>query len=106
MIPVALGKPFFKPVLSLLQVGLDDVATFLALPPISFMGKLIDIKAKVEAYLEKTFYNLTTVALHNWRTYGEMRALAAFKVNKTDARLGQRETLLRKAVKSVKRQHS
>ena len=26
------------------------------------------------------FYNLTTVALHNWRTYGEMRALAEHKV--------------------------
>ncbi len=45
------------------------------------MGKLIDIKARVEAYLERTFYNLTTVALHNWRTYGEMRALASYKVN-------------------------
>ena len=30
----------------------------------------------VEAYLERTFYNLTTVSLHNWRTYGEMRHLA------------------------------
>ena len=29
--------------------------------------------------MEKMFYNLTTVALHNWRTYGEMRALAAYK---------------------------
>ena len=35
--------------------------------------------AHCEAYLERIFYNLTTVALHNWRTYGEMRALAAFK---------------------------
>jgi WASH complex subunit 7 len=52
---------------------------FLNLPPIRFMDKYIDIKAKVEAYLEKTFYNLTTVALHNWRTYGEMRALASHK---------------------------
>ena len=42
-------------------------------------GKYIYVKAKVEAYLQKTFYNLTTVALHNWRTYGEMRALATHK---------------------------
>jgi hypothetical protein len=35
--------------------------------------------AYVESYLEKTFYNLTTVALHNWRTYGEMRALGMHK---------------------------
>ena len=39
----------------------------------------IDLLAYVEAYLEKTFYNLTTLALHNWRTYGEMRALASHK---------------------------
>ena len=37
------------------------------------------LSAYVEAYLEKTFYNLTTLALHNWRTYGEMRALAKHK---------------------------
>ena len=36
--------------------------------------------AYVISYLEKMFYNLTTVALHNWRTYGEMRALAEHKV--------------------------
>jgi hypothetical protein len=35
--------------------------------------------AYVVSYLEKTFYNLTTVSLHNWRTYGEMRALAEHK---------------------------
>lgn len=34
------------------------------------------MKADVEAYLDRTFYNLTTVALHDWRSYGEMRALA------------------------------
>lgn len=30
-------------------------------------------------YLERIFYNLTAVALHNWRTYGEMRGLAEYK---------------------------
>ena len=39
------------------------------------------IPAFVESYFEKVFYNLTTVALHNWRTYGEMRALAMHKFN-------------------------
>ena len=29
-----------------------------------------------EHYLDQTFYNLTTVALHDWKTYGEMRTLA------------------------------
>ena len=41
---------------------------------------MIQFSAYVISYLEKMFYNLTTVALHNWRTYGEMRALAEHKV--------------------------
>lgn len=61
------------------KVPLHDVSAFLKVPPIHFLNSYIDIKASVEAYLEKTFYNLTTVALHNWRTYGEMRSLAAHK---------------------------
>lgn len=32
--------------------------------------------AHVAHYLDVTFYNLTTVALHDWRTYAEMRAIA------------------------------
>lgn len=35
--------------------------------------------AYVEHYLEKIFYNLTTVALHDWKTYGEMKNLAKHK---------------------------
>ena len=41
---------------------------------------ITSFSAYVISYLEKMFYNLTTVALHNWRTYGEMRALAEHKV--------------------------
>lgn len=33
----------------------------------------------VEHYLSTMFYNLTTVVLSNWRTYGEMRQMASFK---------------------------
>ena len=32
--------------------------------------------AHVGRYLDCTFYNLTTVSLHDWRTYAEMRAIA------------------------------
>ena len=39
----------------------------------------------VERYLNKTFYNLTTVALHDWKTYSEMRALAQQKYTLTMA---------------------
>jgi hypothetical protein len=33
----------------------------------------------VTHYLETVFYNLTTVALHDWMTYAEMRSLARDK---------------------------
>lgn len=33
----------------------------------------------VTHYLDSTFYNLTTVALHDWKTYGDMRNLAEQK---------------------------
>ncbi len=33
----------------------------------------------VTHYLDYTFYNLTTVALHDWKTYGDMRNLAEQK---------------------------
>ena len=33
----------------------------------------------VEHYLDKTFYNLTTVALHDWKKYSEMRHVATQK---------------------------
>ena len=37
------------------------------------------LTACVEHYVDKTFYNLTTVALHDWKTYGEMKNLARQK---------------------------
>lgn len=37
---------------------------------------LVPHVAYVTHYLDKTFYNLTTVALHDWATYSEMRNLA------------------------------
>ena len=61
------------------KTGLKHVLQFLHVQPIPFGDKYINIKAHVEAYLERIFYNLTTVALHNWRTYGEMRGLALQK---------------------------
>lgn len=61
------------------KVGLKDFTHFLCVPPIRLFNHLINIKSYVEHYLEKTFYNLTTVALHDWKTYGEMRNLAKHK---------------------------
>ncbi|KPP68340.1 hypothetical protein Z043_112994, partial [Scleropages formosus] len=58
------------------KVGMKDLAHFFSLKPIRFFNRFIDIKAYVTHYLDKTFYNLTTVALHDWATYSEMRSLA------------------------------
>uniref|UniRef100_A0A8B9JBR0 WASH complex subunit 4 n=1 Tax=Astyanax mexicanus TaxID=7994 RepID=A0A8B9JBR0_ASTMX len=58
------------------KVGMKDLAHLFSLKPIRFFNRFIDIKAYVTHYLDKTFYNLTTVALHDWATYSEMRNLA------------------------------
>ncbi|KAJ8601416.1 hypothetical protein CTAYLR_005928 [Chrysophaeum taylorii] len=50
--------------------------TLLNLPPVRVLDRKVDLKRRVGAYLEKTFYDLTVVALHDWATYAEMRALA------------------------------
>ena len=40
------------------------------------MFSLMNSLAHVTHYLDTTFYNLTTLALHDWKTYGGMRNLA------------------------------
>lgn len=47
------------------------------------------LTAYVTHYLDKTFYNLTTVALHDWATYSEMRNLATqrYGLSMTEAHL-------------------
>jgi WASH complex subunit 7 len=52
---------------------------FLDISPIHFLGLVFSIRAEVCHYLDRTFYNLTTVALHDWRTYSDMRSLAQEK---------------------------
>ncbi|KAK3730652.1 hypothetical protein QZH41_008272, partial [Actinostola sp. cb2023] len=61
------------------KVGMRDLSHFLKLRPIRLFDKFIDIKAYVTHYLDSTFYNLTTVALHDWKTYAEMRNMAKQK---------------------------
>jgi WASH complex subunit 7 len=52
---------------------------FLDIPPLRMLGLIISIRNEVTHYLDLNFYNLTTVALHDWRTYSDMRSLAAEK---------------------------
>ncbi|PRD23224.1 UNVERIFIED_CONTAM: Washc4 [Trichonephila clavipes] len=63
------------------RIGRKDFSHFLNLSSIRLFDRLINVKAYVEHYLDKLFYNLTTVALHDWKTYGEMRSLAKHKYN-------------------------
>lgn len=57
----------------------SHVSPLLDIPPLTLRNRFIDIKRYEEVYLERTFYNLTTVALHDWKTYAEMRQLARQK---------------------------
>lgn len=41
--------------------------------------RYFSIQDRVSAYLSQMFYNLTTISMHDWRTYGQMRFLAEQK---------------------------
>ncbi|XP_019764988.1 WASH complex subunit 4 isoform X2 [Dendroctonus ponderosae] len=47
--------------------------------PMHLNGTYKSIKHDTEHYLSTIFYNLTTVVLHDWRTYGDMRRLAVLQ---------------------------
>ena len=59
--------------------GVKDLAALINIKPLRFFDRRINLKAHIEHYLDKTFYNLTTVALYDWKTYAEMRNLAKEK---------------------------
>eukprot|EP01114_Cavostelium_apophysatum_P015887 TRINITY_DN4419_c1_g1_i1.p1 TRINITY_DN4419_c1_g1~~TRINITY_DN4419_c1_g1_i1.p1 ORF type:complete len:1166 (-),score=413.58 TRINITY_DN4419_c1_g1_i1:31-3102(-) len=59
--------------------GVKDLGRLLKIKPLRSVDRNIDIKAHVTHFLDTTFYNLTTVSLNNWKTYGEMRNLAQEK---------------------------
>lgn len=49
---------------------------FLKYLPIPICKHYKNVKKEIEHNLSNIFYNLTSVALHDWKTYGEMRRLA------------------------------
>ena len=59
-----------------LRFGKKNISALLATEPIRFFDCYLDIKKHVTHHLDSTFYNLTTVALHDWRSYAIMRNLA------------------------------
>ena len=58
-----------------------QIQNYLDLEPIQILDNQISIKHRVEEYLSRVFYNLTTVSLYNWRTYSEMRHLAEVRLS-------------------------
>ncbi len=54
----------------------SGVRKFVVAPPLYVCRKKIDIKSEIESYLEKTFYNLSTVSLNDCNNYTEMRSIA------------------------------
>lgn len=59
--------------------GSSDLSTFLRISPLRLFHEFVDIRQNITNYLDTTFYNLTTVALYDWKTYAEMRNLAKEK---------------------------
>jgi hypothetical protein len=51
-----------------LRTGRPPYVHLLSLPPIRILSALVEVRTEVTHYLEKTFYELTTVALHDWKT--------------------------------------
>ena len=67
----------------------SNLSWFLDSQPIVFCEKVIDLKRKIEMYLDETFYNMTALNLNDWRTYEEMRSLAKqkYKLNLSEVHL-------------------
>jgi len=65
-----------------LKEGIDhsrDMIRFVNLPPFRMIEDVLSIREHVEHHLNVTFYNMATVALHDWQVYAEMRNLAKSK---------------------------
>jgi WASH complex subunit 7 len=71
------------------QSSVKDLSRFINVKPLALFNKVIDLRARVTHYLDSMFYNLTTVSLHDWRVYAEMRNLAYEKygLNMTEVHL-------------------
>lgn len=55
--------------------------TLLLMDNLRLHNLYMSVVPSVEQYLSKTYYNLTTVVLSDWKTYGEMRQMAKMKFN-------------------------
>lgn len=69
----------FNPFETTNNVVIEDFRSIVNLQPIIVNNQIMSIQDHVEHYLSKMFYNLTTISLKDWRTYGEIRILAERK---------------------------
>ncbi|XP_046740754.1 WASH complex subunit 4 [Diprion similis] len=63
------------------KIGAVNSNRIVRASPLPVADNFLSPKRFIEHYLDSMFYNLTTVALHDWRTYGTMRRLAGYKLN-------------------------
>ncbi|XP_024536240.1 WASH complex subunit 4 isoform X2 [Selaginella moellendorffii] len=61
------------------KTGVRDPSWFLKIKPLRLLSSFIHIKSRVEVYLNAAFYDHAAVALHNWKTYNEMKNIAELK---------------------------
>lgn len=71
------------------SIAIEDMCRLLGLKLISMFQlnsmeldpsyRHLSIRNHVSKYLSQMFYNLTTISMHDWRTYGQMRILAKKK---------------------------
>ena len=57
--------------------NVHELMRLVALAPLPMFARLLDPRRRVSHHLDRAFYNLSTVALHDWQRYAEMRSLAA-----------------------------
>jgi WASH complex subunit 7 len=60
---------------------IKDLKKYIFAKPLILFENLINLKFYVEDYLNRTFYDMTTLNLNDWRTYQQMRVLAKTKYN-------------------------
>lgn len=58
------------------NTGLRMLGRILEIGNIRVLDTTINIKQRITEYLTKEFYELTVLALHDWKTYGEMKSIA------------------------------
>lgn len=68
------------------HLSISDLCRVLRLKPFSMLDshsnsieRYLSVQEHVSTYLSQMFYNLTTISMHDWRTYGQMRFLAKQK---------------------------